>query len=153
MASSTANMVNPDMNDLNFKNEPSGQKRYGISKLFVIWNTQHLAKLLKNQNVHNVTVNVSHPGAVATNFGQNSDNGFWNNLIYKVALKSHLMSSPEQGASTNFYLATSNQIKGVSGKYFNNKRKMIDSPKRHYSEENELKLWNYCMKVVEPFLN
>lgn len=76
MSSGTHRMARPNMADLDLKQVASGQQRYGISKLFVIWNTQHLAHLLQQAGITNVTVNVSHPGAVATNFGQNSHNGF-----------------------------------------------------------------------------
>ncbi|MBW1606403.1 SDR family NAD(P)-dependent oxidoreductase [Lactobacillus sp. Sy-1] len=153
MSSGTAIIAKPRMNDLNMDRINSGQTRYGISKLFVIWNTQHMAKRLKDEGINNVSVNVSHPGSVATNFGQDSNNGFINNLIYKVALKSHLMAAPSSGAATNVYLATSNDVKGFSGKFFNNKCKMIKAPTRYYNIENEEKLWNYCFNKIKPFLN
>jgi len=150
MSSGTHRQAKPDMNDLNLENEPSGQKRYGISKLFVIWNSQHLAKELQKQGIKNVTVNCSHPGAVGTNFGQDSDNGFINNLIYKIALR--FMPAPEKGAVTNVYLASSDDVKGVTGKFFNNKKQLEKPQTKQYTPEKEQQLWNYCMKVSTPFL-
>lgn len=149
MSSGTYRMAKPDMNDLNLKNEPSGQKRYGISKLFVIWNTQYLASILKNKGVNNVTVNVSHPGAVATNFGQDSDNGFINNTIYKLASKFKFMSSIKKGAQTNIYLASSNEIKDFSGKFFNNKKKIIKPKDKEFSYKREMLLWKYCESITK----
>lgn len=148
MSSATYRNAKPNMNDLKLKDEPSGQKRYGISKLFVIWNTQRLADILRNKQINNVTVNVSHPGAVATNFGQDSDNGFINNKIYKLALKLNLMSSIEQGAQTNVYLASSDKVKGVSGKFFNNKKKMIKPKNKEFSYKRQNILWNYCESII-----
>jgi len=150
MSSATHRQARPNMNDLNLENEPSGQKRYGISKLFVIWNSQHLAKKLQKQRIKNVTVNCSHPGAVATNFGQDSDNGFFNNLVYKIAL--HLMPAPEKGAITNVYLASSDDVKGVTGKFFNNKKQLEEPQTKQYTPEKEQQLWDYSMKVCAPFL-
>src|SRR5699024_1919453 len=135
---------------LNLKKEPSGQKRYGISKLFVIWNSQHLAAELQKQGVKNVTINCSHPGAVATNFGQDSDNGFFNNLVYKVAL--HLMPAPEKGAVTNNYLSSADEEKGLTGKFFNNKKKFKKPVPKQYTPEKEQQLWDHCMEICAPFL-
>lgn len=150
MSSGTHRQAKPDMNDLNLEKETSGQKRYGISKLFVIWNSQHLAAELQKQGITNVTVNCSHPGAVGTNFGQDSDNGFINNMIYKIAL--HLMPAPEKGAVTNIYLASSDEVKGLTGKFFNNKKQLEKPQTKEYTPAREQQLWDYCMKVCAPFL-
>jgi NAD(P)-dependent dehydrogenase (short-subunit alcohol dehydrogenase family) len=150
MSSATHRKAKPDMADLNLENEQSGQKRYGISKLFVIWNSQHLATELQRQGITNVTVNCSHPGAVGTNFGQDSDNGFINNMIYKVAL--HLMPAPEKGAITNIYLASSDEVKGVTGKFFNNKKQLEKPQMKERTPEREQQLWDYCMRVIAPYL-
>ena len=150
MSSAIHRQAKPDMADLNLENEQSGQKRYGISKLFVIWNSQHLATELQRQGITNVTVNCSHPGAVGTNFGQDSDNGFINNMIYKVAL--HLMPAPEKGAITNIYLASSDEVKGVTGKFFNNKKQLEKPQMKEHTPEREQQLWDYCMRVIAPYL-
>ena len=150
MSSAIHRQAKPDMADLNLENEQSGQKRYGISKLFVIWNSQHLATELQRQGITNVTVNCSHPGAVGTNFGQDSDNGFINNMIYKVAL--HLMPAPERGAITNIYLDSSDEVKGVTGKFFNNKKQLEKPQMKEHTPEREQQLWDYCMRVIAPYL-
>lgn len=156
MSSGTHRMAHPDMNDLNLEHVASGQTRYGISKLFVIWNTQHMAAQLQQAGITNVTVNVSHPGMAATNFGQASDNGFWNNLVYKVALaigKTLHVATAEQGAVTNVFLATSDTVKGVSGKFFDNKKRQIAPATGEYSPAKELALWNDCMAKLRPWLD
>jgi NAD(P)-dependent dehydrogenase (short-subunit alcohol dehydrogenase family) len=135
----------PNLDDLNFEEVHSAQKRYSLSKLYVIWNTRHFARLLQNQGIKNVTVNVSHPGAVATNFGQDSDKGFLTNLIYKIALP--FMARPEKGASTNVFLATSSTVTGVTGKYFGDSKE-IKPYDRYYSLKNEQTVWDYCMNVI-----
>lgn len=158
MSSGTHRQAKPDMNDLNLEKESSGQKRYGISKLFVIWNSQHLAAELQKQGITNVTVNCSHPGAVATKFGQDSDNGFFVNLIYKTALAVSKIpvlgnfGAPEKGAVTNIYLASSDEVKGLTGKFFNNKKQLEEPETKEYTPAREQKIWNYCMKICAPFL-
>lgn len=147
----------PDLADLNLEQDYSAQRRYSLSKLFVIWNTQHQAKLLRQQGIENVTVNVSHPGAVATNFGQDSDKGLIVNLVYKLAIKLaafgplHGLSTPEHGAATNIYLATSSEVEGISGKFWGNSKQQQPS-KRFYTAANEQQVWDYCLTVVKPFL-
>ena len=159
MSSATHRQAKPDMSDLNLLNEPSGQKRYGISKLFVIWNSQHLATILEKQGIKNVTVNCSHPGAVATNFGQDSDNGLFINLIYKAAMNLSKVplirryTAPERGAVTNVYLASSEEVRGVSGKFFNNKKQYEEPKEKEHTPEKEQLLWDYCLKVCQPFLD
>ena len=99
----------------------------------------------------------SHPGAVATNFGQDSDKGFVVNTIYKVALKLSnwgplkLMSSPERGAATNIYLATQADVQGLSGRFWGNQKQQRPSH-RYYSATNEQAVWDYCQRVIQPFL-
>lgn len=148
----------PDLNDLNLGKDNSAQRRYSLSKLFVIWNTQHQVKLLKQQGVQNVTVNASHPGAIATNFGQDSDKGWLVNLVYKVAIKLasfgplRTMATPEHGAATNIYLATSENVDGISGLFWGDAKPQKPST-RYYSAVAEQQVWDYCQAVVRPFLS
>jgi NAD(P)-dependent dehydrogenase (short-subunit alcohol dehydrogenase family) len=155
MSSGTHRMARPDMEDLNLENVPSGQARYGISKLFVIWNSQHLAAQLQQAGITNVTVNASHPGAVATNFGQDSDNGFFNNLVYKAAYRlAHILHlSTASGAVTNVYLASSDAVRGVTGKFFDNHKRQVKPGTRAYTPAKELTLWNYCMAQLRTWLD
>jgi hypothetical protein len=63
-----------------------------------------------------VSINAMHPGAVRTDTGQ--ENGpvyrwFKRNFIDKT------LKSPEISAEALFYLGVSNEIEGISGKFFN----------------------------------
>ncbi|WP_259347998.1 hypothetical protein [Paenibacillus polymyxa] len=53
-----------------------------------------------------------HPGAVATRFGQDNDKGLINNIVFKLALP--FMNTPEKGAATTVYLATSQEVEKVN---------------------------------------
>ena len=139
----------PDLNDFQLEKNYKTDRAYGLSKLYLVWTTKHLARLLKEKGINNITVNACHPGAVATNFGQDADKGFIINLIFKVALK--LMPKPETGARTSIYLATYQEVENVSGQFFNQKMKFEKPDDKYYSLENEQTVWEYCMKATEKF--
>jgi len=140
----------PDFNDFQLEKSYQPARAYGLSKLYLIWVTRHLAKQLKEKGMTNITVNASHPGAVATNFGQDADKGFLINLIFRMALL--FMDKPEQGARTSIYLATSAEVENVTGKFFNNREKEEQADDKYYSAENEKIVWDYCMNIVRPYL-
>ncbi|WP_240633408.1 SDR family oxidoreductase [Paenibacillus montanisoli] len=146
----------PDFSDLQLEKRYSSSGSYALSKLYLIWLTQHLAAQLKKQGIRNVTANVSHPGAVATQFGQSNDKGFFINLVFKGAMGLsriiRVLGDPEKGAATTVYLATSQQVEGVSGKFFDHKMKEEKPQDKHYSKENEQKLWDSCMRIISPYL-
>ncbi len=100
-----------NFSDLQRKNRYLGWRVYAESKLMNIYFTRVLAQKL---NGNHVTANVLHPGFVATNFGQGSDLSAW-----AIKIGQRLLAiSPQAGARTSIYLATSNEVEGVSGKYF-----------------------------------
>ena len=84
---------------------------YSNTKLLNILFTLELAERLKDTPI---TVNALHPGVVSTNFGSEIK-GLYSVLygIFKVFLL-----SPEKGAETSVYLASSEEVKNVTGKYF-----------------------------------
>ncbi len=94
---------------------------YGQSKLCNILFTRELARRVVGTGV---TVNCLHPGGVATGLGWH--NGWWAVLIAK-SLRLFLRT-PEQGADTALYLATSPEVAAVNGKYFSNRREIQPSP-------------------------
>ncbi|MGG0175849.1 SDR family NAD(P)-dependent oxidoreductase [Gottfriedia acidiceleris] len=139
----------PVFNDLQLEKNYTPSKSYALSKLYTIWVTRHLANVLKDRGLNNITANVYHPGAVATRFGQDSDKGFISNMIFKLALP--FMTNPDKGADTTVYLATSRDVENITGKYFGNMKEEKTSDK-FYSAENETKIWDYCMQIISPFL-
>lgn len=140
----------PDFSDFQLEKNYAAPKAYGLSKLYLIWVSRHMTTYLKEKNITNITVNVCHPGAVSTNFGQDSDKGFLINTIFKVALL--LMDKPEKGAITSIYLATSPLVEGVTGLFFGSKENIEKPDESYYSKENEEKVWNYCQQIINPYL-
>lgn len=93
---------------------------YGQSKLANLLFTRELAGRLAGTGV---TVNALHPGAVATGLGRN--NGALSRLL--IGLLSPLFRSPEKGAETSIYLASSPAVEGISGRYFASRREVAPS--------------------------
>jgi NAD(P)-dependent dehydrogenase (short-subunit alcohol dehydrogenase family) len=112
--------------------------RYGETKLMNILFTRALAKRLQGTGV---TANCLHPGGVATNLGGPPKPIA---LITKIILK-----SPEQGARTSLYLATSPAVAGVSGSYFSSS-KLADRKLSKRAEDDAVaeRLWDVSADLV-----
>ena len=101
-----------DFDDLQAEKKFSGMRAYGTSKLCNILFTRELARRLAGTGV---TANCLHPGFVATGFGDNTDGlvGFAFGMLKKVAA-----ITPEDGAKTIIYLASSPEVASQSGGYY-----------------------------------
>jgi NAD(P)-dependent dehydrogenase (short-subunit alcohol dehydrogenase family) len=122
-----------DFDDLQSERNYRGFQVYGKSKLANILFTYELAERLGGTGV---TANCVHPGAVGTNFGMN--NGGLMVLLFR-ALKP-FMRSPERGADTLIYLASSPEVEGVSGRYFGD-RNVISSSQEPHDVSAQKRLW------------
>jgi hypothetical protein len=60
--------------------------------------------------------------------------------------------TPEEGAETSVYLASSEEVTAVTGKYYAPKKKLVKPSDRFYSIKNETIVWDYCMQMVKPYL-
>jgi NAD(P)-dependent dehydrogenase (short-subunit alcohol dehydrogenase family) len=86
-------------------------KVYGRSKLCNILFTRELSRRLTGSGV---TANSLHPGFVATRFGDQTG-GL---LSFGIRVAKHFALTPERGAETLVYLASSPEVAGVTGEYF-----------------------------------
>ncbi len=113
---------------------------YGRSKLANILFTYELARRLQGTKV---TANCLHPGVIASGFGQN-DPGFFKLL---VKLGAPFLSSPEKGARTQVYLASSPEVEGKSGLYFKD-RKPNKSSRASRDETAQRRLWDLSESMM-----
>ena len=90
----------------------SGFGVYCESKLANVMHTYELARRIEGTDV---TVNSLHPGFVRTAFGRN--NGRIIAAIMSVITRFAAINE-DDGAKTTVYLASSPEVEGVSGKYF-----------------------------------
>jgi NAD(P)-dependent dehydrogenase (short-subunit alcohol dehydrogenase family) len=130
-----------NFDDIPFKSGYARSKAYQRSKLANIAFTYELARLFSNQKV---TVNAMNPGLVATNVGQTAGgiSAKAKGLVDKIA-----GLTPEEGAQTIIYLATSPEVNGVTGRYFV-KEKSVPSSKISYDLEFCRKLWAVSESLI-----
>jgi retinol dehydrogenase-14 len=123
-----------DFDDLQGEKGYKGAKAYSQSKLANILFTYELARRLEGTGV---TANCLHPGAgIRTNFGSGVSGVFG---VMVRALRP-LMKSPEKGAETSIYLASSPEVEGLSGRYFVKKTEARSSDVS-YDERLARRLW------------
>jgi NAD(P)-dependent dehydrogenase (short-subunit alcohol dehydrogenase family) len=89
-----------------------GAAGYGTTKLCNILFTRELARRIAGTGV---TANCLHPGFVATRFGDNAGGAMRTGLAIAKRL---FALSPEEGAETMVYLASSPEVAGRSGGYY-----------------------------------
>jgi NAD(P)-dependent dehydrogenase (short-subunit alcohol dehydrogenase family) len=129
-----------DFDDLQSAKDYRGFPVYGKSKLCNILFTRELAKRWADTGV---TVNALHPGFVSTRFGDQSG-GFFQRGIQVVKL---FAISPEKGAETIIYLATSDEVTKVSGKYFY-KCRAVNPTREAQDEASARRLWEESERLA-----
>jgi NAD(P)-dependent dehydrogenase (short-subunit alcohol dehydrogenase family) len=113
---------------------------YGRSKLCNLYFTYELARRLEGTGV---TVNAMHPGFVRTNMAAN--NGWIVRRFLPLVHRNSL--TPEQGASTIVYLASSPDVKTLTGKYFIREREVRSDP-ISYDKSIAKRLWDVSEEMT-----
>ena len=134
-----------EFDNMNGEKKYSGFDTYKKSKLANVMFTYELAKRVKDKGI---TANCLHPGFVSTNFGKNN-NFLWRNFI-RVAMWLTAINVKE-GAKTSIHLVCSDEVKGVTGKFFADCKIKKGSSKAR-SEENNKKLWDLSEEFVSEFV-
>jgi NAD(P)-dependent dehydrogenase (short-subunit alcohol dehydrogenase family) len=130
-----------DFDDLQNRRNYVGFPVYSKSKLCNILLNRELARRLSGSGV---TANALHPGFVATRFGD--DSGGIMRTVLKVA-KPIGAISPEEGAQTILYLASSPQIAGVSGEYFYECKPTTPTAEAR-NDEDAKRLWELSEEIA-----
>ncbi len=118
--------------DLGYKQQYDGWATYGQSKLANILFTHELARRLSGTDI---TVNACHPGFVDTNF-QNAAG---------LNMRGHL--TPEEGADTQNWLAMSDDVAGITGKYFVSRRETQPTAAA-LDDDTARRLWEVSAELV-----
>lgn len=126
--------------DLSLQDDYTPMKAYAQSKLANVLFTNGLCSRLHKDRI---TSNSLHPGMVGTNFGTNrfGETTHWIMKVYQSLAK-----SPDKGAETVVYLATSDEVEKKSGGYYINK-KSVPSSKASYDPDAATALWNLSLKM------
>ena len=130
-----------DLMDLENKKNYSGWKAYCQSKLLNVLMTYSFKKKFKTK----INCNCLHPGFVNSNFGNN------NKSIYRSGieiLKNIFAISNETAALTPLYLALSEDLVGVSDKYFY-KLKEQKSSMESYNKDMANIVWEKSLDYIK----
>lgn len=132
-----------NFDDLQGKQKYSGFRAYGQSKLANVMFTYELARRLEGAGV---TANALHPGFVASNFGQTNNE---QNTLARLGLRATqiIAISEEQGAETSIYLATSPEVEGMTGLYFD-KQQPKRTCKASYDTADQARLWQISEQML-----
>ena len=123
-----------DFEDIQGINDYKGWPAYGRSKLMNIMFTYECHRRFGDSRV---TFNCLHPGFVNSNFG-NNNSGIARSSINLA--KSIFAINVMRGAKTSVFLASADEVKNISGKYFD-KCKAKKSSKVSYIEKDQKQLW------------
>jgi retinol dehydrogenase-12 len=137
-AAHSAGRFDPD--NLLFEKEYSSFRTYADTKLINILFTLELAEVLKDSGI---TVNALHPGVVGTNFAHEFGGIF--KILYRLGKP--FMITPEKGSVTTLYLASSDHVKYVSGKYFV-RCKTVRLKNPYLTIENRKALWQKSLELA-----
>jgi NAD(P)-dependent dehydrogenase (short-subunit alcohol dehydrogenase family) len=130
-----------DFDDLQSRRGYTGFPVYSRSKLCNILFNRELARRLAGSGV---TANALHPGFVATRFG--NDSGGIVRAVLKVA-KPIGAISPEEGAQTIIYLASSPDVAAVSGEYFYECKPATPTAEAR-NDDDAKRLWDISQKIA-----
>jgi NAD(P)-dependent dehydrogenase (short-subunit alcohol dehydrogenase family) len=129
-----------DLSDLQSEKKYDGMKAYSNAKLMLIMFTYELAERLRSSGV---TANVAFPGFVATNLGANSGS-LRTSIMFKMVRPMQI--KPEKGAETSVYLASSESVRGVTGKCF--AKKMETSACQTPDQALQAQLWAKTLELL-----
>lgn len=120
-----------DFENLQGEKNYSGFQSYALSKLGLILFTYALEERLKGTGI---TANCLHPGVISTK-------------LLRTGFGDFPGDSPERGARTSVYLASSRQVEDSSGKYFEDCRPISSSP-LSYDRSLQEDFWQVCCKLA-----
>jgi len=129
-----------DFDDLQSAKSYRGLHVYGRSKLCNILYTRELARQWEGSGV---TANSLHPGFVSTRFGDQSGGM----LSFAVRAAKAFAISPEKGAETIVYLASSDEVAKANGLYYY-KCKPATPTKEAQDDNSARRLWQASEKLA-----
>ena len=135
--------TNFNIDDIQCKNNYKGGQQYSKTKLMNILFTYKLSRDYLSDT--SITANCLHPGFVASKFGHNNGGFIKSFLKFGQAIQA---ISVIDGAVSSTHLALSEDLKGVSGKYFNERGKEKRSLELSYNENLQDSLWEQSKILI-----
>ncbi|MFX1504170.1 MAG: SDR family oxidoreductase [Promethearchaeota archaeon] len=125
-----------NFDNLQFKKHYKSWRAYSQSKTLLILITYEFARRLKGTGV---TINCLHPGFSKTNIYQD----YKGIIKYLTKIIFSFTKRPDVAAETSIYLASSQEVEGLTGKYFINKKE-AKSKDITYDISVAEKVWDIC---------
>jgi NAD(P)-dependent dehydrogenase (short-subunit alcohol dehydrogenase family) len=119
-----------DVNDFNLEKHFDGGAAYCASKLANIYFTNELARRVRGTSVSAYSL---HPGVITTKL-----------LKAGFGIDG---ASLESGAKTSVYCATSDQLRGITGRYYSDSKEKAPGPHAN-NETLEKQLWQWSERAV-----
>jgi NAD(P)-dependent dehydrogenase (short-subunit alcohol dehydrogenase family) len=141
LCSSVHAMGKFDVHGLQGDKPYSAMGAYATSKLFMLMFTTELARRLGGTAI---TANAAHPGVVRTSMMRGLPG--WLGVISFLATPFSV--SPEEGAETSVHLASSPEVRGITGHYFV-RTKPSATRNKFDTEMNRALLWDRSMNAVD----
>lgn len=114
---------------------------YAQTKLANVLFSCELARRLSDTKI---TSNALHPGRIATNMGDKYAKGFYG-MVWNLIKP--FLNTPEKGAQTSIYLASSHDVTDISGKYFAYSK--LKEPSQSSKDEKTAKrLWEVSEEMT-----
>ena len=129
-----------DLDNLQLTENYSAMKAYGISKLCNVMFTHELAKRTKNSTMTTYSL---HPGVVGTQLAEEA--GWGMKLFYWIGKP--FMRSPASGAATTIYLATSDEVTSMNGRYFKDEE-LAEPAAIAYDDDITSQLWKRSKELT-----
>jgi NAD(P)-dependent dehydrogenase (short-subunit alcohol dehydrogenase family) len=136
VSSGAHRFARPDWDDLGMAHGYNGLRQYSNTKLFNVLFTRELARRAPPPAL---TANTLHPGVVGTSLLL----GGWAPL----RLFKRWMRTPEQGAQTAVYLASSQDVAAVTGEYFRDERPSAVAPAA-LDDDAARRLWEISERMT-----
>ena len=140
VSSDAANGAKLDFENLQGEKKYGSFSQYGESKLALNLITVEFSRRLTGTDV---TANFLHPGVIRTDLTRQL------NPVARAffSLVKLFLGSPESGAKTSVYLASSPEVEGISGKYFAKQREANANPESFDAKEAE-RMWKICENLT-----
>ncbi len=129
-----------DFDNLQYQHDYKSFPAYSRSKLCNILFTRVLARRLAGTGV---TTNSLHPGFVKTRFGDGTGGA----MAHIIGLMKLFAISPEKGAETIVYLASSDDVAKTTGLYYY-KCKSVEPSKLAQDDAVAERLWEYTDRLL-----
>lgn len=121
-------------------------RAYGHSKLANLLFSYGLARRLRGTRI---TSNALHPGVIDTGIDRHLGRFTQGLFSLYVALAG---KTPEQGAATSCYVATSPDLGSTSGEYFEDCRAVVVAGSRQYDTMMSDRLWSVSEELLKDYL-